>query len=348
MYDPKKYYFNEHDKKIIDALIELTKGVNGRYYTTSELKKFFKNIKDCSFVINNYQMDGISEEFPINTNLSKNSDIYNLKFDLNDVIKVLDDFEYIIYKGKMYHLKKDEQELLEDLMDYEIDSIEITKEKIEDFTKGLMNVLKSKMEVDASVDDLIITSNIKVELYFDIREYYIECSIKFIYDNNTVDYFDKNSVVLRDMEFETNVINDLVKYNFVTLDNKIILRDLDKQVEFIESGLEKLAEKYVVYTTEKFKSVSIKKKTNVSSMFSIGVDNIMSFNFDLGDISSDELVNIFKSIKNKNKYYRLKNGDILNLEDESLNELENLVDDLDLSDEDIINGKGTIEKYRAI
>ena len=144
LYDPKKYYFNEHDKKIIDALIELTKGVNGRYYTTSELKKFFKNIKDCSFVINNYQMDGISEEFPINTNLSKNSDIYNLKFDLNDVIRVLDDFEYIIYKGKMYHLKKDEQELLEDLMDYEIDSIEITKEKIEDFTKGLMNVLKKQ------------------------------------------------------------------------------------------------------------------------------------------------------------------------------------------------------------
>ena len=348
LYDPKKYYFNEHDKKIIDALIELTKGVNGRYYTTSELKKFFKNIKDCSFVINNYQMDGISEEFPINTNLSKNSDIYNLKFDLSDVIRILDDFEYIIYKGKMYHLKKDEQELMEDLMDYEIDSIEITKEKIEDFTKGLMNVLKSKMEVDASVDDLIITSNIKVELYFDIREYYIECSIKFIYDNNTVDYFDKNSVVLRDIEFETNVINDILKYNFVIDNNKIILRDLDKQVEFIESGLEKLAEKYVVYTTEKFKSVSIKKKTNVSSMFSIGVDNIMSFNFDLGDISSDELVNIFKSIKNKNKYYRLKNGDILNLEDESLNELENLVDDLDLSDEDIINGKGTIEKYRAI
>ena len=348
VYDPKKYYFNEHDKKIIDALIELTKGVNGRYYTTSELKKFFKNIKDCSFVINNYQMDGISEEFPINTNLSKNSDIYNLKFDLSDVIKVLDDFEYIIYKGKMYHLKKDEQELLEDLMDYEIDSIEITKEKIEDFTKGLMNVLKSKMEVDASVDDLIITSNIKVELYFDIREYYIECSIKFIYDNNTVDYFDKNSGVLRDIEFETNVINDLIKYNFVIDNNKIILSNLDKQVEFIESGLEELAEKYVVYTTEKFKSVSIKKKTNVSSMFSIGVDNIMNFNFDLGDISSDELVNIFKSIKNKNKYYRLKNGDILNLEDESLNELENLVDDLDLSDEDIINGKGTIEKYRAI
>lgn len=348
LYDAKKYYFNEHDKKIIEALLELTKGVNGRYYTNSELKKFFKNIKDCSFVINNYQMNGISEEFPINTNLSKSNDIYNLKFDLKDIYKVLDDFEYIIYKGKMYHLKKEEQELLEDLIDYDIDNIEINKDKIEDFTKGLMNVLKDKMAVDASVDDLVITSNIKVELYFDIRDSYIECSTKFLYDNNTVDYFDKNSVVLRDMEFETNVINDILKYNFIIDNNRVFLSNLDDQVDFIENGLEKLAESYVVYTTEKFKNVSIKKKTNVSSMFSIGLDNIMSFNFDLGDISSDELVNIFNSIKNKNKYYRLKNGDILNLEDEALNELENLANDLDLSDEDIINGHGSIEKYRAI
>src|SRR5699024_5926754 len=95
-------------------------------------------------------------------------------------------------------------------------------------------------------------------------------------------------------------------------------------------------------------NVNIRKKTNVSSMFSIGIDNIMKFNFDLGDISSDELENVFKNIKNKNKYYRLKNGDILSLEDEALNELEELTNDLELSDEDIINGHGSILKYRAI
>ena len=238
--------------------------------------------------------------------------------------------------------------VLEELIEYGMDSLEISKDKIEDFTKGLMNVLKKEMVVDGSVDDLVITNNIKSELYFDIRDNYIECSVKFIYDNNNIDYFAKNTIVLRDMEIENKVINDILKYNFVIENNRVLLRDLDKQVEFIEHGLEELAQNYVVYTTEKFKSVNIKKKTNVSSMFSIGLDNIMSFNFDLGDISSDELVNIFNSIKNKNKYYRLKNGDILNLEDEALKELENLANDLDLSDEDIINGRGSILKYRAI
>ena len=211
-----------------------------------------------------------------------------------------------------------------------------------------MNLVKKNMDVDASVDDLVVTKDIKAETYFDLRRDYIICDVKFIYDDKVVGYFDSNSSVLRDMEFESNVINDLLKYSFEIKDNKLILVDLEKQVSFIENGLEELSSKYVVYTTEKFKKLSVRKKTNVTSMFGIGSDNILSFNFSLGDIPSEELVNVFKSIKNKKKYYKLKNGDILNLEDEALQELENLTEDLELTDEDIINGHGSILKYRAI
>ena len=83
-------------------------------------------------------------------------------------------------------------------------------------------------------------------------------------------------------------------------------------------------------------------------MFGIGQDNILNYNFNLGDINSSELVSIFDSMKSKKKYYRLKNGDIINLEDESLQELNNLTEELELTDEEIINGKGSILKYRAI
>ena len=82
-------------------------------------------------------------------------------------------------------------------------------------------------------------------------------------------------------------------------------------------------------------------------MFGIGQDNILNYNFNLGDINSSELVSIFESIKDKKKYYRLKNGDIINLEDESLQELNNLTEELELTDEEIINGKGSILKYET-
>ena len=61
-------------------------------------------------------------------------------------------------------------------------------------------------------------------------------------------------------------------------------------------------------------------------MFRIGQDNILSYNFNIGDINSDELVNIFANMKDRKKYYRLKNGNILNLEDESLKEIPDDID----------------------
>ena len=348
-FNPELNYFNEENRKIIDAFLEYTGGVNGRYHSPQELKRFLSKIKDIRFIYNDYLVNGIKNGFPLKTKLSKDSDNYNLNFDINNFnLLINDDYEYVFYNGSIYHLNKKERELLETIIDNEIENITIEKDKVNVFTKGLMNIIKSNMDVDSSVDDLVVTKDIVCELYFDLRRDYIICEVKFIYDEEVVNYFDANSLVLRDMEFESKVINDLLMYSFEIKNNKLILVDLDRQVKFIESGLEELSSKYVVYTTEKFKKMNIRKKTNITSMFSIGKNNILSFNFSLGDISSDELVNVFKSIKNKKRYYKLKSGDILNLEDDALQELEDLSEDLELTDEDIINGKGSILKYRAI
>ncbi|MEG1648199.1 MAG: SNF2-related protein, partial [Bacilli bacterium] len=54
-------------------------------------------------------------------------------------------------------------------------------------------------------------------------------------------------------------------------------------------------------------------------------------------------------MKKKKKYFRLKSGNIVNLEkDDSLKELENLIDDMDLSNKDIAKANGIMPKYRAI
>ena len=348
-FNPELNYFNEENRKVIDAFLEYTGGVNGRYHSPQELKRFLSKIKDIRFIYKDYLVNGIKNGFPLKTKLSKDSDNYNLNFDTNEFNLLIDnDYEYVFYKGSIYHLNKKERELLETIIDNKLNNITIEKDKVNVFTKGLMNIVKNNMDVDASVDDIVVTKDIVAELYFDLRRDYIICEVKFIYDKEVVNYFDSNSLVLRDMEFESRVINDLLKYSFEIKDNKLILVDLEKEVKFIEDGLEELSSKYVVYTTEKFKKMNIRKKTNITSMFGIGKDNILSFNFSLGDIPSEELVNVFKSIKNKKRYYKLKSGDILNLEDESLQELEDLTEELELTDEDIINGKGSILKYRAI
>ena len=348
-YNPQKYYLSSDAETILKAYYNTFDDGGYNYINTSSLKKFLNKLKNIKFVINNYEVDGISEYFPIDTNLMKKNETYELDFDLENIENLIEkDYEYIFYKGKLYHLNAKEQELIEDLKQNELDKLIISKDKLDLFNKGLLKVVRKKLKIDSSVDDIVLPSIIKAKLYFDIRNEYIISNIVFNYDDKEIDYFNKSNEILRDINFETSVLNDVGKYGFILEKDKLILRDIEQEVEFLEIGLEQLATKYEIFTTEKFKNIKIKKKTSVSSMFGIGQDNILNYNFNLGDINSSELVSIFESIKDKKKYYRLKNGDIINLEDESLQELNNLTEELELTDEEIINGKGSILKYRAI
>ncbi len=348
-YDPKKYYLDKEAKTIIDSYFSVID--DGRYnsITTTNLKRLLSKLKDVKFVINDYKVDGIKEGFPVDTNLSKKDGNYEIDFDLDNIIPLIkDELEYVFYKGKLYHLSQKEQMLIEDLKENNLNKLVVPKENIEDFNKGLLKIVRKNLKIDASVDDIVLPSELKAKLYFDLRSTYILANIVLLYDNKEINYFDKTSDILRDTSFENNVLNDVCKYGFTIEKDNIVLKDIDLEVEFLENGLDELTSKYEVFTTEKFKNIKIKKKTSVSSMFGIGQDNILSYNFNLGDINSSELVNIFESMKKKKKYYRLKNGDILNLEDDALQELNNLTEELELSDEEIINGKGSILKYRAI
>lgn len=346
---PEKYYLSNESKTIIESYLDICEGYLNKSISSNMLKKFLDKIKNTKFVVNNYQIEGIKDGFPIDTNLVKRNNSYELNFDLENVECLIEnDYEYILYKGKLYHLNNKEQSLIEDLIENNLDKLLITKDKVDTFTKGLLGIVRKNLKIDSSVNDIVLPNEINTKLYFDLRSSYILLDIIFKYDDKEINYLDKSNEVLRDISYETKVINDLLKYGFILEKDKIILKDLEAEVKFLEEGLEELATRYEIFTTEKFKNINIKKKTSISSMFRIGQDNILSYNFNIGDINSNELVNIFANMKDRKKYYRLKNGNILNLEDESLKELSELKDDLELSDADIIAGHGTILKYRAI
>ena len=69
----------------------------------------------------------------------------------------------------------------------------------------------------------------------------------------------------------------------------------------------------------------------------------LNYEFQLENVNPDELDDIFSSLQARKKYFRLKNGNILNLTDPSVQEIVDLKQELDLDGE-----SGEIPKFKAL
>ena len=260
----------------------------------------------------------------------------------NNLIAVKDNILYII--------PNEIKNLIDTLEDYEVKELSFKEQDLELFTNGIMNIVKESIEVDESLKGKIIIGSKPIpKIYLDYKDEMILCDLKLNYNKVEIGYFENKENIVRDKEEEEKVLTALLSHGFQISNNKIYLDNLEEIGIFLETGLEELAKLYEVFTTSKLKETNIIKNSTITSNFKVGKDNIMKYEFNLGEINNNELINVLETMKNKKRYYKLKSGNILDLNNnENLLELEELINDLDLTNKEIKEGTGEIPKYRAI
>lgn len=357
-YSKDNYYFSPENEKLLEFL-KMIKIINeNNYYhrvdplaiTESNINKFFKLLEGRTFKVNDvYTFNSIKKENPYIVELNKKNDEYHFNIENPKGIITLCN-KYAIYDGEFYEVPDNIAKLKKVMDDEGLKELTFKEDKLDLFTRGILKNVKDTIKLDDSVKDkIIIVTKPTVKLYFDLNNNNITCDIKLIYRDKEINYFDDTKQILRDTEYEFSILQDLAKYNFNITSRPILIEDIDLIGEFLENGLEELTKEYEVFTSQKLKETNIKKNMNITSAFSIGKDNIMSYKFDLDGLDSSEIVNILSELKNKKKYYKLKSGDLINLEENTgLKELNSLIDSMDLNTKDIKKGHGIIPKYKAI
>lgn len=124
-------------------------------------------------------------------------------------------------------------------------------------------------------------------------------------------------------------------------------KDEDTIYRVLEQGVDVLMQLGEVNSTERFRNLKIRRHAKVSVGVSVESD-IMNLTVTSGDLSQEELLDLLYSYRRKKKYYRLKNGDFLNVEDESLQELAAMLEDLHISPREFVKGKMQLPVYRAL
>lgn len=352
-YDPKIHYFDKLNLEIIDFINDYAH--KGTYYGgqvffyKGEFETLLKLIKNKLFTIKNYGIiNDIFYEFPTSYELTKQGENYHLEIEDFEKYKFLDSkLKYIAYNHNLYILTKDESNFIIMLKKNKIKSLTFENKDLNNFSKGLFKKIKNNLSISEEITEIAIPTKPEVKLYFDILLSKLICNLVFDYNGVEENYF-KKATILRDSEFEDEIYNEMINYGFYEKDKKLIMVEDDLIYGFIEEQLPLLAQKYNIFTSKKMDNTKILKKVSTNSNFSIGQDGIMSYKFNVDGIETDELSKVFKALKAKKRYYKLKNNNVIDLNNEDLHQLNNLMDDLEFSINEIDSGNIEIPKYRAL
>nr|MBP3597885.1 DEAD/DEAH box helicase [Eubacterium sp.] len=194
----------------------------------------------------------------------------------------------------------------------------------------------------------------KYEVYLDVREDSIViCEAKGIYGDNTYWLDELPNIALkqnRDFRAEYE-IRTLVQAYFPEKSRASHAYELrgddDRLAELVEHGLGQLELVADVYLSENMKKIRIAKPMQVTTGLSIQGD-LLNVTWDVEGMSQNELHDILAAYRRKKRYYRLKSGELLNLQEGGIRSLAEMQDALHLTKAQLQKGSTGVALYRAM
>ena len=266
-------------------------------------------------------------------------------------------FNILIFNGKKYTYVLENSNLYrcsQEFVDTTIKLIKTFKEayvqqldlRKQDF-KELYSVVMPKVgkciklkNIDEKEIEEYKPKNLGVKIYLDFDENdYVIADVKFCYDDEEFNPLEENIKIknTRNVLKENRSLNILRKTGFMVdkQNLRFILPENDKIYNFLSNDIDIYMKQFEVMATDNFKSKEIKKP----KLGAIGVkveNNLLSVDLSKLNVNIEELQNIMQKYKLKKKYYRLKDGSFLNLEEnEDVELLDKIVTGMDLEYEDL-------------
>ena len=212
-----------------------------------------------------------------------------------------------------------------------------------------LNFLSPSVTLSKSIKDKIIMGKCEFSFYFDQEGKDITLTLKVKYGKFEFNIFKDciEKIVYRDSKKEAQVMSILKALGFQEIKNKFyFLKGDDYIFKFFKSDIGRLQEIGDVFYSEKFKGIKSLGAKGISGDIKSGKYNYFEMDFKIGDIEPRETTNILRAFRNSLKYYKLKSGEYLDIEELELNKFLKLLDVITPSDSD--NNHIEISKSKGI
>ena len=234
----------------------------------------------------------------------------------------------------------------------------VGRKHLSQFYYSILPILKQHgriREFDSEEIGNYLPPEVSFRFYLDADNKNIFCRPVAAYGQKTVSpldvyRYDRLTGSFRDEQREEEIIyrlNQIFPARDLESDLYHCDQDEDAVLDFMDSKMDLLFELGEVHSTDRFRSLNVKRKPKVSVGVSVESD-IMNLSILSEDISLEELLEALESYRLKKKYHRLKNGDFLNVQEESIAMLEQLMKSLHMKPGEFVKGKMQVPAYRAL
>lgn len=369
IFEPERMYLEKADRKILEFLKNLKARRN---YTGAEFDRERLEFHTNELVLNEDEseklLDFIWDDVD-SIRLYKQSNISCFENDMDIKMEILKDehhllltadysaygdfqpvsidFRYIAFRDKklVVRLPEAKRDMLCNLYQYKNEqnliSFRIDQKDKKLFKKNFIDRYKDKFEIsmESSVEKEIMENSLISRTYFDVASKGIVSKIEFCYKENVINPLDSTDeyVSFREYESERMVVTELKAFGFREYGRLFLLDNALKIMNLLTDKLQGLKKISEVYYSEDFKKLYVKDLEFMS--LSLSPDgSVIHMNINLENISDEELAELLDSIKTEKKYYRLRNGSIINLASVESSKFIDLINSLEIDKSSINNG----------
>lgn len=332
------------------------------FLTTGELESFLESVGQREFIAN-VQGEGerrwhvTDETLPrIMTLTGKQSGV---EIKINELFGYEGNSYYIYFNdGLVYCVPREELEPIRDFLKYMSEirdrKMFVEKQDVPLFCRELLPVFEQhyrciRRKFDPSSYGL---EQVSFEIYLDApQKNYITCKVLAVYGDKKYNVYAKDRADLtRDIIKETEVGRLAGAYcNAYDAEEQVMVlaEDEDKLYELLVYGIPALQKLGEVFISESMKRIGIVSSPRVAVGLSVNGD-WLELKMNSEDMSREALMELLSRYNRKKKYYRLKNGEFVNMENEGMAALLELHRGLNLTASQMKQEVISLPKYRAL
>lgn len=190
-------------------------------------------------------------------------------------------------------------------------------------------------------------------LYLDMTEQCeVVCQAKAVYGEREHNLIRLASLqeTYRDVRMEYELRTLVEQYFPEKTDDReqyLLRGDDDRLAALVEYGVEELRNLADVFISEAFKRIRVTAAVHVTTGLSVK-GNLLNVQWDISGMSKEELYDILSAYRGRKKYFRLKNGELLNLAESGIGVFADLQENLHLSKAQLKAGMAEVPLYRSL